>query len=438
MKTLVKFISYALIIMVSVLMSLSLVSCSESYSDEDRIAPTPTPTTPKDTTTHQPTPTTDPTWRWNTIVDQTVNFDDLTEVVVANNIAQLTKSNGETKLDSATLRYNFGVEVSAPTRIVTTASDTTVYTGKGKDVRSYGDFVRTANDSLRTVTTTVEGGFRTQYYTVSLTTNRTEGFSLQGGKWLAYKNVTETSAMTSLWHEPVVEVVINDSTFNREIVHNILTITLKGSGQTWYVKREKVVIVDHFIKIKEEEKPDQPEPEKVKADYWVNNLKGFISCTKVWRDDSKSWSDAYLFECEGTYEIVLANYIVKHKDNKDVETFTGVEQKSVSKATCPASSDYNGVIQVGGNFYPAAITVNSDGWDVIGYINGKVESQTHADQFANNSGIKNQNKNNNAKPSPFITTTKVENKVNGKLVIKVTAKTLTHTGVYTMADSSLK
>jgi hypothetical protein len=217
-------------------------------------------------------------------------------------------------------------------------------------------------------------------------------------------------------------------------VHNILTITLKSDkGKTWYVKREKVVVVDHFIK-KIEEEPTPAEPEKVEADYWVNNLKGFISCTKVWRDDTKSWSDAYLFECENTYEIILANYRVNDKK----ESFVSVEHKSVSKATCPTSSDYNGVIQVGGNFYPAAITVNSDGWDVIGYINGKVESQTHADQFANNSGIKNQNKNNNAKPSPLITTTKAEKKVNGKLVIKITAKTTTHTGVYTMADSSLK
>jgi hypothetical protein len=430
MKTLVNLISYALIVLMGVFMSLSLASCSESYSDEDRIAPVPPTPTPRDTTK---TPTTDNTWRWNTIVDQTVSFDTATEIVEANNIAQLSKSNGETKLDSATLRYNFGVELTAPTRIVTTSKDTTVYTGKGLQKSEYSDFVRTGNDSLRTVTTTVEGGFKTSYYTLSLTTSRKEGFSLHAGKWLSYKNVTESSQLTSIWHEAIREVEINDSVFNREVVHNILTITLKGSGQTWTLRREKVVVVDHFIK-KIEEEPTPAEPEKVKADYWANNLKGFISCTKVWRDDTQSWSDAYLFECENTYEIILANYRVNDKK----ESFVSVEHKSVSKATCPASSDYNGVIQVGGNFYPAAITVNSDGWDVIGYINGKVESQTHADQFANNSGIKNQNKNNNAKPSPFITTTKVENKVNGKLVIKVTAKTLTHTGVYTMADSSLK
>jgi len=429
MKNLVNFIAYVAIIMMSVVMSISLVSCSESYSDEDRITPVPpTPTTPKDTT---PDPEPDNTWRWSTVVDQTVNFDVLTEIVTANNIAQLSKQNGETKLDSAQLRYQFGVELTAPTRVVVMSPDTTVYAGKGKDVKTYGDFVRTGNDSIRTVTTTVEGGFRTSYYTLGLTTSRKEGFSLHAGKWLAYKNVTETSQLTSIWHEEIKEVEQNDSVFNREVSHVILTITLKSERQTWTIKREKVVVVDHFVKIKEE----QPaEPEKVNADYWVNNLKRFISCTKVWRDDSKSWSDAYLFECENTYEIILANYRVNDKK----ESFVNVEHKSVSKAICPASGDYNGVIQVGGNFYPAAITVNGDGWDVIGYINGKVESQTHADQFANNSGIKNQNKNNNAKPSPFITTTKVENKVNGKLVIKVTAKTTTHTGVFTVADSSLK
>jgi hypothetical protein len=339
--------------------------------------------------------------------------------------------------DSIPLVYRLGVELKAPKRVVVMSQDTTVLgNARTATTLNYSEYVRTAKDSICSVST--DHVFPTQYYDINATTTSKRGFSLHAGHWEPFKFVTEKAQWSKIWHEPITEVTMNDSVFNREVVHNELVFKVTSNkGKTWYIYREEVVVVDHFIK-KIEEEPTPAEPEKVNADFWANNLKGFISCTKVWRDDSKSWSDAYLFECEGTYEIVLANYIVKHKDNKDVETFTGVEHKSVSKATCPASSDYNGVIQVGGNFYPAAITVNSDGWDVIGYINGKVESQTHADQFANNSGIKNQNKNNNAKPSPFITTTKVENKVNGKLVIKVTAKTTTHTGVYTMADSSLK
>jgi len=276
MKNLANMISYALIILVSVFTSLSLCSCSEDYSDMERVSPTPPPTP-----TPTPTPDPDNTWRWSAIVDQTVNFDTMTEIVEANNIAQLSKQSGEVKLDSATLRYQFGCQVTTPTRVVVMSPDTTAYAGKGKDIKTYGDFVRTGNDSLRTVTTVVEGGFRTQYYTVSLTTDRKEGFSLHAGKWLAYKNVTETSQMTSVWHEPLKEIELNDSIFNREIVHNVLTITLKGNGQTWYVKREKVVIVDHFIKIKEEE--EEKEPEHNHPSWWGEPIKIIGQGTYVYK-----------------------------------------------------------------------------------------------------------------------------------------------------------
>lgn len=228
-----------------------LVSCSESYSEIERISPTPKPTP-----TPTPTPDPDNTWRWSAIIDQTVNFDVQTEIVEANNIAQLTKGN-EAKLDSATLRYQFDIAVTAPTRVVTSAQDTTVYNGKGKDVKTYGEFTRQGSDSLRTVTTVVEGGFRSSYYTLGLTTSRKEGFSLHAGKWLAYKNVTETSVLSSLWHETIKEVELNDSIFNRETVHNILTITLTSDkGQKWQIKREKVVTVDHFVKVKEGKKEE--------------------------------------------------------------------------------------------------------------------------------------------------------------------------------------
>jgi hypothetical protein len=432
MKTLVNFISYALIVLVSVFMSISLVSCGEGYSEEDWNTPTPTPTPRDTTTTPTPSPKDTTTWSWNGLVRSDLSFDTTTEVVSAYNIGQISNP-VKTVFDSIPLVYRLGVELKAPKRVVTVSPDTTVLrNARTSTTLNYGEYVSTAKDSVCTVST--GHTFPTQYYDITALTTSKRGYSLHAGHWEPFKFVTEKAQWSKIWHEPITEVTMNDSVFNREVVHNELVFKITSNGgKSWYIYREEVVVVDHFVK-KIEEEPTPAEPEKVKADYWANNLKGFISCTKVWRDDSKSWSDAYLFECENTYEIILANYRVNDKK----ESFVSVEHKSVRKSVCPASGEYNGVIQVGGNFYPAAISIQSDGWDVIGVINGKVESQTHADQFANNSGIKNQNKNNNAKPSPFITTTKVENKVNGKLVIKVTAKTTTHTGVYTMADSSLK
>ena len=414
-----------------------LMSCGneESFSDNRIAPPAPRDTT---TTTTDPTPTPDPdnTWRWSTIIDQTVNFDVLTEVVEANNIAQLSKQNGETKLDSATLRYNFDIELTAPTRIVTSLQVTTVYSGKGLQKSSYGEFYRQGNDSLRTVTTVVEGGFRTSYYTLGLTTNRTEGFSLHAGKWLAYKNVTETSVLSSLWHEPVVEVEVNDSTFNREVVHNVLTITVKSERQTWQIQREKVVIVDHFVKIKEE----QPaEPEKVKADYWVDGLGRLVSLTRGIREDSRNPCDFALFEGSKGYTIIIDTYSTEGK-----YLSTGTEFHSFDE--CPKSNDYDGVGYIKGHFYPGAITYDyrksdkgSHDWVVTCYINGNVEQQAIQGADAVSRGIKNFKENNSAYPWPYLTNTSTSKEVNGKKVITVNGKTSEGRAVvnHVVADSSL-
>jgi hypothetical protein len=418
---------------VALMSALCFVSCSESYGDEDRIAPVPTPT-PRDTTTHQPTPTPTPTWRWNTIVDQTVNFDDQTEIVTSSNISQLTNSLGETKLDSATLRYQFGVVVSAPTRIVTTSKDTTVYTGKGLQKSEYGDFVRTGSDSLRTVTTVVEGGFRTSYYTLGLTTNRTEGYSLHAGKWLAYKNVTETSVLSSLWHEEIKEIEQNDSIFNREVVHNVLTITVKSDRQSWTITREKVVVVDHFLKVREEEKKE----EKVTADVWVDGLGRLVSLTRGIREDSRNPCDFALFEGSKGYTIIIDTYSTEGK-----YLSTGTEFHSFDE--CPKSNDYDGVAYIKGHFYPGAITYDysskgTHDWVVTCYINGNVEQQGIKGQDAVARGIKNFKENNSAYPWPYLTNMSTSKEVNGKKVITVNGKTSEGRAVkqHIVADSLLK
>jgi hypothetical protein len=431
MKKLVNLMAYAAIVFLGVVISMSLCACSEDYSDMERVTPTPPPSTPKDTTTTTPTPDPDNTWRWSTVVDQTVNFDVLTEIVTANNIAQLSKQNGETKLDSATLRYQFGVELTAPTRVVVMSPDTTVYAGKGLQKSEYSDFVRTDNDSLRTVTTVVENGFRTQYYSLDLTTTRKEGYSLHAGKWLAYKNVTETSVLSSLWHEEIKEIEQNDSIFNREKSHAVVTITLKSDkGRKWQIQREKTIIVDHFVKKAEGEKKE----EKINADVWVTGLGRLVSLTKCLREDSRFWCDVALLEGGDGYTMIIDTY------NTD-GGYVGREKKFVSFEVCPKSNDYDGVAYINGGFYPAAITYDSSsrGWVLVSVINGAVKDQSIDARDADARGIKNFKDNNTAYPWPYMTNTSTSKDVNGKKVITILGKTSTraYRGCV-VADSLLK
>jgi len=423
----------AVLAIMMVTCAVMFVGCGEGYSYEDlpeKVEPKPTPTD----TTKTPTPTTDPTWRWSTVMDQTVDFDTTTEIVTANNIAQLSKQSGETKLDSATLRYQFGVELTAPTRIVTTAKDTAVYTGKGLQRSKYNEFYRQGTDSLRTVTTVVENGIRTQYYALGVTMNRVEGYSLHAGKWLSYKNVTENAQLSALWHEPLREVELNDSIFNRETVHNVIRITLKSEKKTWNIQREKVVIIDHFVKLKAQEPEAEPEPEKVEAEVWVTGLTRLVSLTKCLREDSRLWCDVALIEGSTSYTMIIDTYDTDGK-------YVGREKKLVSFEVCPKSNDYDGVAYISGGFYPAAITYDakSRSWLLVSNVSGNALTQSINASDAVARGIKNFKENNTAYPWPYLTNTSTSKEVNGKKVITVAGKTSTRSYKgCVVADASLK
>jgi hypothetical protein len=436
----------AVLAIMMVTCAVMFVGCGEGYSYEDLPEKVPTPTdsttkptpdpdpTPRDTTS-TPRDTIDNTWRWSTIVARTLDFDTETKIVTANNIAELCKKNSnEVKLDSATLRYQFGLEITSPTRIVTLSKDTAVYTGKGLQRTTYGDYYRQGTDSLHTVTTVVENGIRTQYYALGVTMNRVEGYSLHAGKWLDYKNVTENAQLSALWHEPLREVELNDSIFNREVVHNVLRITLKGDKGTWTLKREKVVIVDHFLKLKEQEPEAEPEPEKVNADEWVTGLGRLVSLTKCLREDSRLWCDVALLEGSTGYTMIIDTY------NTD-GGYVGREKKFVSFEVCPKTNDYDGVSYVNGGFYPATITYDakSRGWLLVSVVSGEVLKQAIDARDADARGIKNFKENNTAYPWPYLTNTSTSKEVNGKKVIEVSGKTSTRSyRGCVVADSSLK
>jgi len=428
MKNLVNF---AVVTLMSVLCAV-VSSCGndESFSD-NRIAPVPEK---QDTT---PTPTTSdpkPSFIWDRCMEQNVTFYPETDSVLATNIWQVTE-NGEATFVDAVMRYKYEIDFTAPTRVVTSAQDTTVYAGGGLFKSDYSNYRRADKDSLWDVNSYIEGGYKTQYYTMSLKTSRMEGIDLRGGKENRYFNVSETPTIKSIWHEDIYEVESNDSIFNRETVHNVLLITLTGTkGNKWYVTREKVVIVDHFLKVREEEKKE----ETINADVWVDGLGRLVSLTRGIREDSRNPCDFSLFEGSTGYTIIIDTYST---DGKYLST--GTEFHSFDE--CPKSNDYDGVAYIKGHFYPGAITYDysskgTHDWDIVCYINKKVESQHIVGQDAVARGIKNFKENNSAYPWPYLTNTSTSKEVNGKKVITVNGKTSEGRAVmkHVVADSSLK
>jgi hypothetical protein len=433
-------ISYALIVLVSVFASMSLASCGadESYTSDRIVQPAP-----KDTTTvTPPTPDPDPEpekkdstgFIWNTCVDQTVDFNSSTEEVTSINKWQVT-NNGTPDFMDATLNYLYGVDFTAPSRIVTMSPDTTAYRGGGLFKSDYSNFRRVDKDSLWDVTSYIEGGYRTQYYTMSLKTHRIEGIDLRAGKRNPYLNVKEHPTFSSVWHEKIFEVEVGDSIFNRETVHNVLTIALiSDKGQTWRIKREKIVVVDHFVKIREKEK----EEEEIKADVWVTGLGRMVSLTRGIREDSRNPCDFALFEGSNGYTIIIDTYSTEGKYLSTEKEFHGFDE-------CPKSNDYDGVAYIKGHFYPGAITYDysskgTHDWVVTCYINGNVEQQGIKGQDAVSRGIKNFKENNSAYPWPYLTNMSTSKEVNGKKVITVNGKTSEGRAVkqHIVADSLLK
>lgn len=391
-------------------------SCSEEdYGAEVAYTPAPTTQTP------EPTKPADPTFR--SVVRQSVVVNEDT-TVLSTTTAQLTNDS----LVERELRFKLGMLIQGPSHLVVMDPEATVYSGAGRPQTTEGNWHLSGSDSLRNETTT--SGFNFSYYQMNVTTTNKVGYTLIGGRWVPYLRAHLTTSFhrfSSVWEEE--EVVRNDSIFLREKTTNEFNVTAKWDGGSRSFVLSKVVIIDHFVKMVEVEEPTTT----VNTDFWANQLLKFISGTRVQRENN-NWSDAYLFETTDTYEIILVNYQTNASDEK----YLGVEQISISKSTSPYSAKYNGVMYSGGSFYPAVITVDGSGWTLIGVANGKTLTQTHNDNTAVSTGIKNFTKSNTAKPTPFITTTTDPSEVNGKLVIKFTGKTSVHTVTYTIADLALK
>lgn len=242
------------------IIALFSASCNESYSELDRIEPTPQPTPQPD-----PTPDPEPTFIWNDCMDQTVKYYEENDSVIATNIWQVTE-NSEHSFVPVCLKYLYEVNFRFPTRVVVESQDPTVDLGGGLLKSELSDFTRVGYDSIWTVNSYIDGGYRTNYYSGSLKTVRKDGRDLRGGKITKYKNVTETPKLTT-WSDPMSEVFVDDSLINREPVHHRLDITLTSDkGEKWVVTREVVVLVDHFVKKKESE--PEPEPEHNHPDWW--------------------------------------------------------------------------------------------------------------------------------------------------------------------------
>lgn len=403
-----------------------LTSCGAD-STYDGLIPEEKP----DTTTHTPTPDqqrpTDPTFR--SVVQEYYNI-----AADANAVAKVKVQLTDNSIVERELRFKLGIMLQGPDSLVVEDAEATVYTGAGRPVATEGNWTLSGKDSVKNETCVSK--FSYSYYQVSVTTVNTVGKTMIGGKWVPYMRAyltTTAHRFNSEWETE--NVVRNDSIFRREKTMNEFNVTARWDGGERSFILSKEVVIDHFVKLVEPEEPEVEEPTPtVTADYWITGLKTFVSGSRVYREDSKTWSDAYLFECEDSYYILLANY----KLSGDTEVFTSFEEKVVSKSTSPYSSKYNGVTYYNGGFYPAVITaVNGNyknGWTLIAVVNGATVSKNH-DATASGvaAGIKNFQGNDTAYPTPIIPTTPSVKEVNGKLVITFTGKTSVHTVTKTVA-----
>jgi len=427
---------FAAVATIVVLCTMVLSSCETA----DDVAQAPKKEDPKKNDPSTPE-TTD--WRWSVVGDQTLDFFTDTEIVEAKNIGQLTRLyNGtpETKLDSVILRYQLAVNLKAPKRVVVESKDTTVL-GNARTSTSlqYGEYVVSANkDSVCSVST--GHTFPTSYYNIEATTTSKRGYSIHAGHWEPFKYITESAQWSKIWHEPITEVTMNDSVFNREVVHNELVFKITSNkGNSWYIYREEVVIVDHFVKKAEGEKED-----KINWDYDVEGLGRMVSLTINIRPDTNTPYVCAHFEGAKGHTFIVDNY---DKDGK----YTGhTEKHFLSYDIAEKSNDYNGVGFIKGNFYPGYIEYTIDkkdkkcGWVItcraIG-IEDNAPQQAVDGGYANTCGLKNFHEGNSAYTTPFIkNNTSTSKEVNGKMVWYVSGKTSEKRELvpHTVIDSSLK
>lgn len=344
---------------------------------------------------------------WLTIMDKYVEIDDNGHVTSAFIIQDEDKNYSERKLE-----YDFTQDFGAEMFTTTTRTDTTIYVSANAPVVENGEFYINENgDSICKVITTKQ--FNTTNFSRTLTTVKFRGFTRINGQWEAYKDIEEASRFVSKTHTSS-EITRNDSVFARESAVVTVVTTVKGKE----FKKSATTHVDRFIKkVSNDENKDENNNGNVDEDKKEENtpnaieiagLQKFISWTKVFNNNNKTWEDALLFEASNAYYMLVNGKL-----------------SSVSKSEVAKSSKYNGVVFNNGSYLPAVITVDANGWTVVGErANGTLVSQTHSNQDAVSSGIKNFSETNNAKPSPFVKNVPSSKTINGKLYITVTGYTV--------------
>lgn len=232
--------------------------------------------------------------------------------------------------------------------------------------------------------------------------------------------------------------VRNDSIFAKEVVKLTYKATLKvtaktTSWQSW--TKEATVTVISFVGLVEKE------PEIPSADEYIANLEWHAAQANRFYNGSQ-WCDGILFSSKDKYYMLVTFF--KLNSDKTKETLREIKMYSIAKsamATPTTGREYNAVMwdELRNQPVPCLLSIDGNGWSLGStYADGTRITKRHERSEGVMSGVKNLSEKDNATPSPWIASTWVETKYNGKNYYTVTWKTTTHTLSRTIADEMLK
>jgi hypothetical protein len=410
--------------MMAMSMVLVMSACSKFDANSEGIITKPEPTP-------DPTPTQD-TLKWDRVVDKTLPING-NMIATPWIIYEKGGKRDSLQMESWLLDINtIDLVVYRDSYQPTTQSGKTPNADRSNDPEfkdKFGNMVTrhhyTQSYEFNNFMHSISGAWNTGYVIVN---GKQEPFLPEDG---LYYNVSYEVGDT-------VHIIKNDSIFAREDVKIKYTATLKvtaekHSWQSWV--KEATVTVISFVGLVEKE------PEIPSADEYIANLEWHAAQANRFYNGSQ-WCDGILFSSKDKYYMLVTFF--KLNSDKTKETLREIKMYSIAKsamATPTTGREYNAVMwdELRNQPVPCLLSIDGNGWSLGStYADGTRITKRHERSEGVMSGVKNLSEKDNATPSPWIASTWVETKYNGKNYYTVTWKTTTHTLSRTIADEMLK
>lgn len=365
----------ASMVFAAVVLGMTVVSCDADcsyYEDlkELQQKEEKTPVTPTDTVPEKDD-------EWETVMDMWYNM--------ANdykNVDSHMKTNKSEYVVNAPFSVSFGGYIY----FITEEANKSSYISLGSIYNTnYGEwYANEEGDSIRTKTTEQKCEFN--LYERTLTVVNADAYRLINGQRESFEMPVVVSSFAG-HSSDVQQIERNDSIFDRETIKDSVQISFAGRADIAPIFVSAITVIDHFVKIKEPEVENMPEP-SIKVDEEIVSISD-RTASPVYANNITTWFEVSLVKTTAKVYVVVNGQLKDIWNNTELADVNWCNSAMYDLAT--------------GKWIPCNIQMDGSGWTYTFQMSDGTLGNTGSYQSsAVITGLKSFVNENNAKQTPFL------------------------------------